>query len=323
MKKYLFILSILLTYNCSGYWSSSSPRDNQTQILATTDGGYLSLKDSDEICPYLYRDASGTSPILLFSSDRDGDFDIFYSIMNTQGVFTPPVKLTNVINTPGTNETFPILFYESSTVSAYLTFLSEANGNYEIRSYSLDILSNTLSLKSQLLTITLTQTCTGISLYQDHSFDYIYLSVYNGGPTYYHMDRMDGDWSEVSIYPVTPPFSQNIYAGYAEYYSVALFNGSFGLYQCRVGSRDQLYLDAHLSNSITNLITDSFYIEEYQSDYNDITPFIDTQDPDQLGKVYFSSSREGDYDLYRYNLDTLSSILEYYPLGAYITNLVF
>ncbi len=322
-------MAILSVSACSGYFSQQAVSGDQSQLLAIAGGGSLSLPGSDEITPYLFRNTNGANPILFFASDRGGDFDIYYAAMNSEGVFSQPQPLGPDINTTN-HEKNPMITWiyngELQTFDLFLLFTRESNGfSYLVTSTLQDDVSFQIDFQGYYDISLLSNGFSGISMEVNPYNMYINISY---GTNYYVSYWFDGfsiDW----YYPATNTNAlvQKIYDT-STYYNDTFypFVNRIILYSQGGNDHNQLYLYGDVQDFTFQVpVVENSYAripDAFRSSSDDRDPFIDWQDPARQGKIYFSSDREtdGDYDLYRYNVNTINELIQFYPFDQYYSN---
>lgn len=300
----LAVLS-LLAFSCSGYFDRDAGLENDKSLspLAIRGGGYLSSDTADDITPFYYHDTNTGKNWLFFSSDRDGSYDLYYAEMNTDGSFQKPVKMDANINTTA-DEVSPVIYFGPYTLATvayrqFVTFLRMTAG------------------QTNLIVIALGSNFTYNSAYTPVSnVAYSRLSLFNqtnvdgnpqlmacGGKTNWFARGWGlGEWSTSDTTngvsnSTSPIYSMN---GYLEEWAVGANQyTNYYLIATSFGGKRQLYL-ARKGFGINRVDR----ISSYSSYYNDEDPDIDMFKK----KVYFSSDRRGNYDLYRFNIVTYDKI---------------
>ncbi len=321
----IIIMGLLYISSCSTYYSENSNLDNQAIVLATISGKSLSQSGSDEITPYLYRNQTNVGkPILFYASDQGhtGNFDIYYARMEADGRFSDGISLDTNINT-SSSEICPILISQydgqGTLYRLYLMFIRESNNSTNLITTTLNSEDDlTFNLSGPASSLALPQGITGMG----ENSGQLTLLYGNTNKLIYYFDGYNS-W----IFSGT-----NSTATGNDIYSESVFYSSGGTYPYAANiyvqeilqqGNKQLFVDATASlNGQALIILDSMskVPEAYKSGVNDRWPFVDWNDPQEKAKVYFSSDRSGDFDLYRYNVDSISGILDFYPFDEYLTN---
>lgn len=311
MKKILIIIaSGLLISSCGLLFTTNNNESLNT--LALSGGGTLSTDDYNEITPFMFHDTNG-SAYLFFSSDREGTYDIYFSLMNSDGTFENPVRLPSPVNTTNYDEIYPVLFNNYSMNAYTMGFIRISNNftNFQAAD-SYDISFTNLFLYTELITGDITglgiaETFYGSSVVMSSNkgirLDYMYFSE---GSIYF----------DYSTNLLTPAYSANGFF-------IPVQNGHGDVFIKTVKIREKFQLAAELLSKTTIItqitfptnytLTNSFTIpntlplDPYASAFNDMSPFVDTVDD---FKVYFASDRygKGNYDLYRYNIYTFLNL---------------
>jgi hypothetical protein len=289
--------------------------------LALTGGAQLSTDDHNEICPFLVRMMDG-SAYLFYSSDQNGSYDIWAAKMNPDGNFGTPVRLGSPVNSDSSNETFPVV--QQYGQGFRVTLLRILNTFTNVYSYYLDTNFISTAPADDILT---SAKSLGLIKRPDNE----YLLMANGNlsvPSWYDMN---GRWDTIDTTVIS---NANVVA--LNGIAVSLSNNDYiQLYieETLINGKHSLSAEGIFMHSITNFpyVTNlpfNISTPDYQSKYNDITPFID-----YAGgfKVYFASDRYGkdNYDLYRYNIYTYNKLPEVQQVFAYdtvppsITNMSF
>ncbi len=302
MKKNMCILSLaLLIMGCSGYLDDQQSSGTLMNTLAIENGGGYLSGPSNDITPFLYRDTNGNNPVLFFSSDRDGTYDIYYAVMNDNGTFQAPIKMGFPINTDVSNEYSPVVGYwfdSYDVTNSYpstnlrMSYVRDFGSNHRI--YSCKLLNNFVPYAISFNTSTFY--ITALSLRGDTIYKKIWiiggLNNTNGGGSF-----STGNWSafQYTKFEIT-----GVYSAIEK-----TISNANDVIQQRVlevnGGLSQLAYSVHITNLTTLEYVNEFrFIDTYKSGYNDRWPFVDFGGN---GQVYFSSDRgvNGDYDLFRYN----------------------
>ncbi len=308
---------MLLICSCAGYFpghhGGSNPYNNtkasvQVERLgqAMEGGGFLSSDTANDITPFIFRDSSGNAYI-FFASDRDGQYNIYYAGMDSDGKFFNLTKLGNDINTPGTASFSPVVIRYGGLT--YLTYI-QINGSTNIMCYQVDSGFKASSTNippyiyfsyddgGSITSISTPMHLSGFTGPNNKS----YLLV-SSGTTNLYMFYFSSGWQSAMYYT----FSANIYSAscweqtsgpfFKDFIIAGVIPGSLNQLYGELGTEptnSQLYGQAGLNTAML------FPSQPYSSAYNDAHPFMD-----QAGgyKVYFASDRygKGNYDLYRYN----------------------
>ncbi len=303
-------LLILSLAGCSGYFNNGSGSiTDQAAILAIENGGGYLSGPSNDITPFLYRDTNGNNPVLFFSSDRDGTYDIYYAKMNSDGTFQNPVKMTN-ISTDVSNEYSPVIeweddFYNYPDIYLMISYIQEIASNTVIQTH---YLSSDLQAGTIDSTYYPALFLTSLDLDDTNMQPDILLSMIDGRTNldslYYEIPF--NDWG----FPNTKYFSApNIYSLASVHGSGANWTSEVHIFETEYQGKRQLFLNYNFTQTTPGL----FYrelnpIEEYASSYNDRWPCVDFGGN---GEVYFSSDRgvNGDYDLFRYNIKNFDAVV--------------
>lgn len=308
------LLSIL---SCSGYISQHT--DNSEQMLGTLaigeGGGYLS-GPSNDISPFLFRDTNGLNPVLFFSSDRDGSYDIYRAALNPDGTFQPPVKLGPDINTDLSNEMYPLVSYYpyGPSLHLYITFVRESAADHHIVTAYVDADFTVTNQSSYYFLGSISSLSLETTNYYDNLFVY---NSYGGGSFY---SRSFQWWDFAYPYSINDSFLNDAYAAAIRYDELS--DGQDGYWwkeRIILAERDgtatrQLYLFYAYEGFFPYRLQQQAYpVSQYASRYNDRWPVVDYRDQ---GRVYFASDRgvNGDFDLFRYNEQNYFAIL---PLNPY------
>lgn len=310
-----FILAILAISACSGYLSVNENQGDQAHTLALQGGGYLSEPGFNEISPFLFRDKMGQNPVLFYSSDRDGDYDIYLARMSSDGVFESRQILSNTIE----NEIFPQVFY--SDTNLYLTCLVSNAGSMQFYTWELD--PQTLSILAQTQTVEVPIDVGGLGLvhYPDRSNPGTILLF--KGTNYLEEYLFNGGWWGVDSASVgSYTFDHPVYSGAIIYDNIFQDEAVFSLMETRQGGTTSLFVDLHATLiSQGSDYSNSYAPGPWQSDFKDSHPYVDFFGADT--QVYFSSIRGTvDYDLYRYNVQTFKQVVQEYPLENLIALLL-
>ncbi len=309
----VLVLSVCL-WSCSGYFNQGDVTGDQlADTLAIEGGGGYLSGPSNEISPYLYRDMNKQNPALFFSSDRDGDYDIYYAPMNGNGKFQELKKLSESIINLTNQELYPQVYYAydyNYSNILLLSFVRIVGGSNFICTY---------------------QTDTEFSVFISNSFFYQYWpvsSLFVVNDYYYPTLWVVDDYSsDIKTYGWSP-FYERIYYEATNYLTSPLpglqsiyyfndgnnaYSGDVNLMEFNADYRSQLYISYYFTRTNPpGQISQLYPVREYTSSYNDRWPYVDVPDN---AKVYFASDRgeNGDYDLFRYNSYSLSNVLPVNP----------
>lgn len=286
MKNVLIsVLTTLLAFSCAGYFQDDPViRDKSVQPLAIAGGGYLSSDTANDVTPFVFRD--GGRAWLFFSSDRDGNYDIYYAELYENGRFSSPVKLLGQINTP-TNEKYPVMTKSNSKY--YLAF---------IRGISNVVMEMTGSFLPVSNIGVITYAFGNLGLFQ-HT---------NTNDTWYVV-------IEPSIMRMlgTPSFEGG--AGNNPFIPGGLVCGNLyfenGINFMVFESNNRIYWATNYGLDIESFTPPFRIIPDYipeDSSVKDASPFVDVP----TKKVYFSSDRKkgNNFDLYRYNNMTFDKVMK-------------
>lgn len=302
VKKWTVLLVFTGLVNCSGYLSEyPAGQDDQAYSLAIQNGGGYLSGPSNDITPFVYRDIQGQNPVLFFSSDRDGSYDIYYARLNSDGSFQPPVKMNSNVNSQLSNEYAPVVAHIFDPMD---NFTYQPKTNFML--LFVRAIGTTYRVFSHMLTNDFE------SLTWTYYFNYPYpiraLGTF-GNDIYRRIWVLDGQGSTNTeanySFSTWNTFTQRrfLVPEALAAYGLIQTNQGFALYKVLEVSnsgKSQIMLSIIQTNQDNSLNNSANYISEYASIYNDRWPFIDRG---ALGEVYFSSDRgiNGDYDLFRYN----------------------
>jgi hypothetical protein len=288
-----FFLAIFITA-CSGYFNNDASKDVDGGMnkLALSGGGYLSTDQYNEITPFLYRDASSGKTWLFFSSDRGGNYDIYYAEMDSEGRFTLLKMMDTNINS-SSNEIASVVFKAVSAgapiTNLYISFIRYSSlGSTNILTYSLDSNFNTLSfIPPNIITnaTSLGMMDNFLLIMCGNNFILKYMNVATGGFQW-------GAYSSINVGSGID--SANGYKdGLFEFYIL-----------CRANNRFSGLSYFPQTNGIK-----PFNVDSYASESMDKYPYIDFSGN---YKVYFASDRygKGNFDLYRYNTLTFDKVVK-------------
>ncbi|NPV02003.1 MAG: hypothetical protein HPY53_11545 [Brevinematales bacterium] len=297
MKNIIGLSVLVILFSSCGLFFIEGANDKELTPLATTDGGYLSTDDHNEICPFLVRMSSGKA-FLFFSSDRNGSYDIFISEMDGNGDFSEPVPLPAPINYADTKELSPVVLDFSPNF--YLTFIRVSNTTTNVISYNVSSVGLTNTSAAEYLSAS----PKGLGMIGSD----LLTSMGNGLVIQYYKST---GWffSSSNIYSKNINSMNGIYFQYTNSDSVELYIEDISEDGMHVLSADGDLLHFIVGFGYTNLLF-NISTPDYISKFNDITPFIDHQGG---FKVYFASDRYGkkdNFDLYRYNIYTYNTLPE-------------
>ncbi|OHD56025.1 MAG: hypothetical protein A2Y33_11265 [Spirochaetes bacterium GWF1_51_8] len=305
MKKGWILGLVLILQSCGILMLSD--KDEQLTPLAVSSGGYLSTDDFNEITPFIYRYQN--TNMLFFSSDRAGSYDIYYAVINPDGTFEAPVILPTNINSPDKDEIYPVLYNGFGLV---LSFIRANSGS-----------SNVINLMCWNLGFTNFNVYSGMPVTNSTGLGLLknYLIVAYGGSkiTLFDLSQsMSGTTNETNLLvhaysanSITIPLSTNINTYSELYIKDSVLNGK---HQITVEGKARFWFGA--AYIVTN---QAMSASLYHSSYNDISPFVDFENG---YKIYFASDRygNGNYDLYRYNLNTIDKLPHVAPLLSWDTS---
>ncbi len=282
MKKVLLaaLLGAVLT-SCGEYFDLMGVTDPalREQILWLAGGGKVSSDAFNDITPFVYSYNVTGKKYLFFASDRGGNYDIYYAVMNVDGSFQKPSPLNSTINTTS-REISPILCDANGT--NYISFLRISGGSTNLMSYRVGAGFSSFSVD------------------QNTPVNYRHISVVriSGSPMFIAANGSAG------IDTSSPGTSTPLWAPFLGWTINTNISGIAGIYSAALSNN---YLLQTTGNKFTghshggSVAPFSYYYPTpaYLSDYNDITPFID---PDTY-QVYMASDRAGNgkFNLYRYN----------------------
>ena len=302
MKKItlLFFLFALASVGCAAYFDSDVTTDTgRVEALALNSwNGFLSSSVANDIDPAIYR--FNGNAYLIFSSDRNGSYDLFVAKMGSDGRFQAPVMLGESVNT-GLDETSP-------------TIVAEPTGYYD-QMFNFIVTNTNLRLSFIRTSDTHTQiivgllTATNLELEAGSSNGYVapfifaHLTGYNldytlkvilaggniadlmiGGNSFLTpMTNIPGIQSLRSAIQGFIPQSSSLHL-----YSASFLSGGY----CQLGACADQVDPAYFTH---------YNIGEYSVSADETAPFVEALDG---YRVYFASKRSGsgNYDLYRYNI---------------------
>ncbi len=299
MKKITLYFIILLVSGCSGYFSPQGSNGNELvhTLAIENNGGYLS-GPSNDITPFLYRDTNGNNPVLFFSSDRDGTYDIYYARMNIDGSFQIPVKMGTSINYSDADEILPLVGFIDDGNGMALPIITFVRNISNIVTASIN---PDFSINSTTFPYYMGYPVSGLIYSSTNIFANLW--VYNENlARVYSVNSYFGSWDLMYGSYLTDPVLTNSYSGInvnkslASYWNERVYileKKLFGNKQISISYEYEAY---NPYRQIKKVDTPN----EYASSYNDRWPFVDFGGN---GEVYFASDRgdSGDYDLFRYN----------------------
>jgi hypothetical protein len=312
MKNFIGLSVLVILFSSCGLFFIDGGNDNNISTLALTSGGYLSTDDYNEKCPFLFRDSTGTN-YLFFSSDRQGSYDIYFSVMNPDGTFQDPIRLPSPVNGTNSDELFPIL--RPGTMASYIiAFLRISNNQTNLIPYQVDNLA--LANPQTGVPTSVSGNFTGLGLYKEGFNIYLLLSHGNDSQIEYYIFNQLDYYLSTNIILSKPVHSINgISIKHTNMDYIDLF-----IEEVSINGKKQLSAEGIFYHNIVGMgfqkVPLAISTPDYGSKFNDITPFID-----QVGgfKVYFASDRygNGNYDLYRYNVYTFNKLPEVVPLYSW------
>lgn len=312
-------LACLLLVSCGTYFSDASDSSGNSELspLAIRGGGYLSTDTANEITPFIFVDPLTSNRVLLYSSDQDGTYDIYYTRMNEDGTFEKPLKhnLSTAVN-----EISPVLMMmvqnaNTNYIFIYISIDSTNSTNiFYHATNNLDILLSQETSKYEIGSLDLLPSRLGI-LYDSSWSNRLLL--------YYHENTLPdmlssssfGNWSydSISYYNDGVDHLSGTFFSFdpSSYNSLASGTAVNALIET-TNSRGRSVLAISLFNSFSLYtyavdLTNLFSPAAYQSAYNDREPSVDPLNY----QVYFSSDRSGNFDLYRYNISTFQKVSGY------------
>ena len=321
MKKYLILIAVILFLSsCAGFFSSDKDKNsdnegNAINTLRLADGsGYLSTDTANEVTPFLFRDTNSNEAYLFYASDEEAGFlNIYYAKMYSDGTFDPPVKMSDLINHSGDDDFSPVVFLFNDT--NYISYICIFGESTNVVTYALDSSFTPLSALPMRIAdakhIGLFNTDFGPNLYVANGSTNIQI-----GDIFTEFDAwLNGFW-DAGIYPSAPTYS---ISGFFDSYGGGSGIGNYFICDSFTNGKRQISVYVYINTEVpvTTNITTFYFIPQYESSYNDINPFVDK---DGGFKVYFSSDRNGTYDLYRYNITTFDNLVDEYPLLEYVSN---
>lgn len=310
MKAVIPFLVLLAFSSCGGYFDQEQTgQDGKLQPLALADGsGFLSTDQYNEITPFVFRNPYSGKNYIFFSSDRSGNYDIYYSELLDDGTFIKPIKMSNDINT-SSNEISPVLFYYNffGNVQLFISYIQISPNLASTNIITWIIDSNSFTNRDYVQDSDFNTNATHIGYAEDPtnfllggnlivSFGNSKIQLCNKGTVNTEFRWALLNQSEPRTNGKTMNLSKTAYAANGFYDPI--FGSTHYIFQ---NSANQLWAGkVSLSNTVTNF----FDLPLYASRYRDIDPFVDSGDP--LWKVYFASDRngKGNFDLYRYNYMT-------------------
>ena len=329
MKKTVIIIGLtMFLASCAGYFGAKGGADNPAEAnpLAIEGGGYLSTDTHNEITPFLYRDTNGQNPVLFYSSDRDGTYDIYYVRMNPDGTFQQPVKMGTNVNAKVGNydEISPVLFVNNGYFYFYFIRINNDNGYRFVNGIT--------NIVDQNFSINTIDTNQPFSPFMDSHSNICSLGIENS-EGYHYLHIFYGSSNSIKNSFTNKLINNEIKfgaSGIFNYFSIgqdSSISNEFWVYETTKSGNRQLSIFAYATYTYlimgvnSNIApTNQGIPPAYASTYNDRQPCVDWLDPEQKGQVYFSSDRAGTYDLYRYNIETISKLVDYYPFAEWLTN---
>jgi len=310
MKNIFVILFTGLAFMSCGLLFTTN-NNASLNTLQLSGGGYLSTDEYNEITPFVFRDTNGIA-YLFFSSDRAGTYDIWYSLMNTDGTFENPVRLPSPVNETNSDEMYPVIFYDSSMEMYYLGLIRVSSNITNMQAYDLIGLQFT-NIANQNYSDPYSITGLGYFVNGDYSYP---MMISNKTSWMYRLGFSDGILIDTRMRLLTSCYSANgftipIQNGYSDIFIKTVKTGEKFQLAAEMLSRTTVIQDftfpSNFSITNTQTISNSIPVEAYLSKFNDMSPFVDTTDK---FKVYFASDRygKGNYDLYRYNIDTFFNL---------------
>lgn len=306
------VIAALFLASCAGYFDAeNADRTGKTvQPLAIAGGGYLSSDTHNEITPFVFRDPYSGRNWIFYSSDIDGSYDIFYAELFSDGKFSNPIKMTNLLCS-SSNEISPVLFYyylsNPMITNLYISFIriSTTGSSTNIMTWCIDSYFNTTTNVSE---DSFSNNAKHIGLLSNPSdnvfYGFLLISENTSNLITFSKGSMNSDtfmWGGMSYDTNVFKLSNLCYAANGFYEPV-----SENFYYIFQNSSSQLW-----GGSVTNFgnVTNFFSIPLYASSYHDRDPFIDYGD--LFWPVYFSSDRygRGNFDLYRYNSMTFKKVI--------------
>lgn len=302
--------ALVFLAGCAGFIVEIAPSDGNgssavspMSIHADFGGGSISQSDANDIAPFIYRD--GAETYLIFSSDRGGDYDLYYC-REYDGAFTEPRAFSSFVNSTNNN----IAIYEqrqgyvatvSGSVYPCLVVLEVeviTNGTGTNINYYAYSLENGMEITNtgDYLTFSMSPPVIGTLSEGDD----VFMLSCDGGSTVsvsgltnstsiallssHAYGNVDGFCQSASAF-VTNDVTVFIYQNENGQFATALNyfstnNGGFPVYQ---------YSEA---------AGNTFGIPGAVNAY----PHIDTTD----NKLYFSAQTNGSFNLYRYNATLVS-----------------
>ncbi|OHD56024.1 MAG: hypothetical protein A2Y33_11260 [Spirochaetes bacterium GWF1_51_8] len=294
-----WILGILLILQSCGILMLSD-KDGQLTPLAVTSGGYLSSDKDNEITPYLFRVSPGEA-YLLYSSDKNGTYDIFCAKMNADGTFEPPFALPGLVNSPASDEIYPVCvsnIAKSRYTLAYLSILANVTNLVCV-----DVMPFTFTFTNSNTAPAINPTGLG-SIFMNGQ----YFMMTSFGAKNFSIYNISGD--TIQLYYLREFLSNTRYAsGNIIENDSTNFDTIIYLKENYLAGKTQIEIE--LAVVTGGFMTNSFILSPgvYASSYNDSTPSMDFY----CGfKLYFASDRygKGNYDLFRYNIVTPDKMTE-------------
>lgn len=314
MKKAVyFLFPALLLSGCAGYLGGTPAETDTSAFLSAMSvhedfgGGAISSATANDVSPFIYDD--GVNRYLIFASDRDGDYDLYWC-REYHGEYTPPRQFGTNINevaNPGTNfnENHAMIVFDAETGSNALvvyqveTGVDFTNAGYLLMDLSLlwdegasyyGILNEPAGLGLGSITID----GTNLAVVSDGSYESDLSFVY--APDGYHfINDLDMQYANFGdfCYQATGYQQENALA-FIYKNTQGTFSLAFNYYGDVDGYTESL---VHESESLSGV----FGIENAEN----IDPYIDLEED----KLYFACDSAGTFDLYRYNVSLVTQTL--------------
>ncbi|OHD56027.1 MAG: hypothetical protein A2Y33_11275 [Spirochaetes bacterium GWF1_51_8] len=294
MKKGILFIAAMLAISSCGLFFVDGTQGALLTPLATVSGDSISTDEYNEKHPFLLRLQNGDA-YLLFSSDRNGSYDIFLAKMGDNGVFENPEPLSPEINSNSSDELNPVAFDNYGEVE--LTFIRITGSITNIVLYSL----NSADFIPVNYLQTFPENASGIGLLKSGANFYL-LSSY-GGKEIKQFNYI-GIWD--NGFPTVITQLNNVSSINA--IGLQISNGmDFFIESALVNGKYKILAEGIFYGAMSTRFDISTSL--YQSEDNNISPYIDIESG---YKVYFASDRygKGNYDLYRYNILTYNHLPE-------------
>jgi len=307
------IVFVVFISSCAGYFGghagSGSPAE--AKPLAVAGGGYLSSDNHNEVTPFIYRDTNGQNPVLFYSSDKDGTYDIYYARMNADGTFELPVKMGTNVNTDTDDELFPVVYNNFRIV--YLRYLRTNNSSNTIFENNVTNIDYFYVASDSFIRSETNFFGYTFEITENPYYDYVFYGNSNIGQ------------DTLNLFNIQAPGNKKTWAGTVYRKNISNYSMEIWITEIENNGKRQLFYQeyARYDNGTNYVIispTNKGVPLSYASLYNDRQPSVDWLDPAHEGCVYFSSDRRGTYDLYRYNIETISKLLDDYPFVEWLTN---